>query len=133
MPVEDVKRLNAYQAVVLGSGIRVGKWYSEARDFIDDHLQELTRVPVAYFAVCASLMEDTPEKRKEASAYLQEPRAKLKPVDEGLFAGAIDYSKLSFFARMAGKMAKMPEGDYRNWSAIRQWAAGLKQKFQPAQ
>jgi len=53
----------------------------------------------------------------------------VRPVDVGLFAGVLDYSELSFIVRlvMKSKMKKkgVPEGDHRDWDAIRAWAEGL--------
>ena len=53
----------------------------------------------------------------------------VKPVDIGLFPGALDYSKLNLMYRtvMKYKMGKkgVPEGDFRDWTAIRAWAEGL--------
>jgi hypothetical protein len=42
----------------------------------------------------------------------------------------MDYSKLGFFARFIVKsMVKVPEGDFRNWDMIRQWAKDLYPKW----
>ena len=53
----------------------------------------------------------------------------IYPVSMGLFAGALDYSKLNFIFRavMKSKMKKqgIPEGDFRNWDAITSWAEGV--------
>jgi menaquinone-dependent protoporphyrinogen oxidase len=47
-------------------------------------------------------------------------------VDAGLFAGKMDYSRLGFFARMAVQyFVKVPQGDFRNWDAIRAWARAV--------
>jgi len=54
----------------------------------------------------------------------------VQPVDTGLFAGVLDYSKLSLIVRvvMKSKMKKkgVSEGDYRDWDAIHSWAEGLR-------
>ena len=53
----------------------------------------------------------------------------VKPMGMGFFAGALDYSKMNLMYRtvMKSKMGKkgVPEGDYRDWTAIRTWAEGL--------
>ena len=53
----------------------------------------------------------------------------VTPVDTGLFAGVLDYDKLSFMVRMVmkGKMKDkgIEEGDYRDWESIRSWARGV--------
>ena len=53
-------------------------------------------------------------------------RGVVQPVDVGLFAGTMDYSKLSFVLRLVIKAMKVPEGDFRNWDAIRDWAANVR-------
>ena len=57
---------------------------------------------------------------------VQEAVFEVKPVATGVFAGVLDYSKLNMIYRMVMK-AKMkrqgvPEGDFRNWHLIRDWA-----------
>lgn len=81
---------------------------------------------MAYFQVSGFLKEDTPERRQEAATYLDPVRAPVTPVSEGLFAGKMDYSKLSFFDRTIAKMVGSVEGDWRDWNAIRAWAEGLR-------
>jgi menaquinone-dependent protoporphyrinogen oxidase len=50
----------------------------------------------------------------------------VKPVSVGFFAGKLDYSKLNIFHRLFVKLFIRAEaGDFRNWEAIRQWAASL--------
>jgi menaquinone-dependent protoporphyrinogen oxidase len=121
--VKNVTDLSPYKAVIIGSAIRMGSWLSEAKKFIKTHQQTLQGMPIAYFAVCGSLKEDTEENRREALGYV-EPMCKiLKPVDVGVFAGVMDYSKLSFLSRLIiTKLIKSPEGDFRNWETIRTWA-----------
>ena len=121
--VKNVTDLSPYKAVIIGSAIRIGSWLSEAKKFVKTHQQTLQGMPIAYFAVCGALKEDTEENRREALGYV-EPMCKiLKPVDVGVFAGVMDYSKLSFLSRLIiTKLVKSPEGDFRNWDAIRAWA-----------
>lgn len=50
----------------------------------------------------------------------------VKLVNVGFFAGKLDYSKLSIFQKLFVKLLIRAEaGDFRNWEAIRQWAASL--------
>ena len=119
---KEVTDLSPYRAVVVGSGIRVGKWLPEAVQFVERYQEALSRVPVAYFLVCLTLKEDTEENRRTVAAYLDPVRDLVQPVDVGLFAGVMDYAKLPFILRLMMKMMKAPEGDFRNWEAIRAWA-----------
>ncbi|MGD0210332.1 MAG: flavodoxin domain-containing protein [Desulfomonilia bacterium] len=129
-PVQSVKVLAGYHAVVIGSAIRTGKVKPDVMDFVKDHRTELRKIPTAYFIVCMTMKDDTPENRKTAGAYLYPLRDQVAPVDVGLFAGKMDYSKLGFFARMAVQyFVKVPEGDFRNWHDIKIWSQTLLPKL----
>jgi len=128
--VQSIQNLNGYQAVVLGSAIRAGKLLPKVTDFVKVHKEELRKLPVAYFVVCMTLREDTPEKRKIVNAYLDPLRAEVSPIDTGLFAGKMDYSKLGFSEKLIIKnVVKVPEGDLRNWQEINNWAEQLLPKL----
>jgi menaquinone-dependent protoporphyrinogen oxidase len=127
--VKDVNDLSPYQAVMVGSAIRMGKWLPEAVEFVKTHQNTLSRLPVAYFAVCLTMKDDTVENRRKALGFFDpvcKQFPKVKPVDIGLFAGAVDYKKLSFAYSLILKVKGAPEGDFRNWEAIRTWAAGVR-------
>jgi menaquinone-dependent protoporphyrinogen oxidase len=130
MSVKDVRNLNGYRAVVLGSAIRADKVLPEISSFVKANKNELQKIPVAYFVVCMTLREDTPEKRKKVTAYLDPLSVEIKPVDIGLFAGKMDYSKLSFTEKIIIKdVINVPEGDFRNWPEINSWAEKLRPKL----
>ena len=121
-PVGKLNGVDGYDAVIIGSGIRTGKWLPEATKFVERHRDALSRVPVAYFVVCLTLKDDTEENRSTVAAYLDPVREVVQPVEVGLFAGAMDYSKLPFILRLMMKAMKAPQGDFRDWEAIRAWA-----------
>ncbi len=125
-PLNKVNDLSAYRAVVLGSAIRQAKWLPEAVKFVTAHQPELSRVPTVYFTVCMTLAQDNEENRRKAAAYLEPVRQILKPVEEGFFAGKMDYAQLGFVERlMVERVVHVPQGDFRNWAAIRTWAQAL--------
>ena len=125
-PVKQVGDLGSYRAVVLGSPIRMGRWLPEAFAFLKAHQAELSRIPVAYFVTCVTLTSNTVENRRTVDAYLDPVRAILRPVSVGLFAGAIDGSKLSLVDRLMVKATKTPEGDFRKWDEIHLWGESLQ-------
>jgi menaquinone-dependent protoporphyrinogen oxidase len=122
-PVKEVKDLSPYRAVIVGSAIRMGSWLPEAVEFVTKNQAALDKVPTAFFLVSGYLKDDTPEMRAKVSAFLDPVRAMVKPGKEGLFAGKMDYSKITFLDRLIAKMVKSVEGDWRNWDQIRAWAA----------
>ena len=129
----DVADVSSYRAVVVGTGIHMGRMHRDMPAFVKKHRQALSQVPVAYFVVCLTMKEDTEENRREVEAYLDKVRNKVpevQPVDVGLFAGAVltegeDYEKLSWLMRLMLK-AMSEEGDHRDWDAVRDWTVGLR-------
>lgn len=131
--VESVSDLTSYRAIVIGSAIHSSKWLPEAIKFVETNRKVLSQMPVAYFLTCLTLSKPTEENHHKARAFLDPLRnavPQVQPVDTGLFAGVLDYSKLSLIVRVVMK-SKMKgkgvsEGDYRDWDAIRSWAKGLR-------
>ena len=126
--IKDVNDLSPYKNVIVGSAIRMGRWLPEAADFVKKHCDKLGRVPAACFVVCMTMKDDTPENRSKVLAYLDPVRSEAPQIQSGnigLFAGAVDYSKLSFVYRSVLKAKGTPEGDFRNWDAVKTWAADV--------
>jgi len=134
--IENVRDLKPYDAVVIGSAIHSDRWLSDASDFVIQNREVLSRIPVAYFLTCLTLVRPTEENRQKASRFLDPVRSdvpEVVPIDIGLFAGVLDYDKLSFVVRLVMK-AKMKdrgvdEGDYRDWSSIRSWAGVMASRL----
>lgn len=123
--IENVGDLGGYQAVLVGSCIRMGRWLPAAVKFVEKNQAALKAVPTAYFEVCTSIRKDTPEARSEAEAYLDNVKALVEPVGSGIFAGKVDFSKLSFLDRTIAKGVGSEEGDWRDWDAVRAWAGSI--------
>lgn len=122
LPVKNVTDLSPYNAVILGSAIRVGSLLPEAMTFLQQNQQALSKMPFSVFILCMTLEKDTEETRKTVSAYLDPVRAVVKPVNEGLFAGAMIPGKLPLIERLMMKVMKAPSGDFRRWDQIEGWA-----------
>ena len=137
--VKNVKGLNDYDAVIIGSPIHKGGWMSEAEEFVKANQKVLQQLPVAYFFTCLFLHELNPKRdleAKECSDKLQALVPQVKPVSIGGFAGVLDYSDMGFFHRLVLKTILfkkgVKEGDYRDWDAIRAWAKNTQLKLKPA-
>ncbi len=122
IPLKKVTDLSGYQAIFIGSAIRVAKWLPEAANFVSENRATLQRVPVAYFTVCMTLAEDTPANRARAAGFLEPVRTMLTPAAEGYFAGKVDPKNLSFLESTMLKAKKVPQGDFRDWNKITSWA-----------
>ncbi len=119
---KDVQDLSSYGTVLLGSAVRMGRWLPEAVDFLKQNADSLVSKSVSYFTVCMTMQQDTPENRARAQGITGAPRAIREPVAEGFFGGRMDYGKLSFMEQTILRAKKTPEGDFRDWDAIRTWA-----------
>ena len=135
LPMKDVKDISQYRAVVAGSAIRGAKWLPEAMQFMQTHQAELSRKPFASFMVCITLAMPSAEKyRGGLTDWLKPVRELVRPVSEGYFAGALDFSKLpitpnTLLMRVAVALGIFPLGDHRSWNAIRAWAGDLTVKL----
>ncbi len=122
--VDAVSDISPYGAVVLGTAVRLGKVIGETIRFARRHLADPNGRPVAYFLVCLTMREDTPENRKTAEGIVAQLVSIQEPVSIGLFGGRVDLSKVDFFTRWMLR-GQVPEGDWRNWDVIGAWADEL--------
>jgi menaquinone-dependent protoporphyrinogen oxidase len=128
-PVAEVTHLDRYDGVILGSAIRGGKWLPEAIQFLEAHRSVLSRMPVAYFTLCLTLRSDTQDNRRTVFSYhapLVRDFPEVRPVSIGMFAGMIDFDDLPPATRRMSRHAGIPEGDFRDWSLIRDWTLSVK-------
>ncbi len=127
LPVGQVAGVSTYRAVIIGSAIRMGKWLPEAARLVEKNQASLAGMPAAFFSVCLTMQKDTPENRRKVEDYIKPVVQKVRPLTIGLFGGKMDYSRLGFLDRLiVSKMKKVPEGDYRDWAAIRGWAGKVQ-------
>jgi menaquinone-dependent protoporphyrinogen oxidase len=133
LPMKEVKDLTPYRAVVAGSAIQSKQWLPEAVDFVRANRAELSRKPFAAFLVCMTLAMKNGERfayRPFVAEFLAPVRTLVRPVSEGLFAGALNIAKVPSLSerikfRMSVLFGVWTEGDHRDWKAIRSWAESL--------
>ncbi len=120
--VKDIRDVSSYGSVILGSAVRMGRWLPEAVAFLEQNADSLASKSVSCFTVCMTMQQDTPENRARAKDITGAVRAIREPAAEGFFGGRMDYGKLSFLEQAILRAKKTPEGDFRDWDAIRAWA-----------
>ena len=131
---KEVRDISPYQAVVVGTSVHMGRMTGETRRFVRRYRQTLSRVPVAYFVVCLTMAEDTPENRQATLVYLEPLRKaapEVEPVDIGLFAGAVlddteEFRRLFPFFKFVARAMARDTPDHRDWEAIRAWAEKVR-------
>jgi menaquinone-dependent protoporphyrinogen oxidase len=114
----------AYDAVVVGSGVRAGQWHAAARDWVVGNGETLAARPTALFTVCMTVAAQ-PEKIDEVRAYTDPVlrQSGVQPLAVGLFAGFFLPERFGLVERTILKAMKTPQGDFRDWIAIDRWAA----------
>lgn len=139
-PMSNVRSLEGYDAVVLGSPIYIGHWHKDALSFLAQHREALTQRPVAVFALGPTHDPYDAEEWQGVRTQLDQELAKypwLTPVALELFGGKYDPAKLSFAHRLltilpASPLHGAPASDARDWTVIRAWAGSLAVQLQPA-
>lgn len=124
-PVKEKPNLANYQAVLMGSAVRMGSWLPEAVDFVKANQQALNKMPVAIFTVHMNNTGEDDTSRAARLAYLNAIRPLLNQADEVYFAGKMDFVRLSFLDRLVAGMVKAVEADRRDWGKIRNWTPAI--------
>jgi len=133
-PVEAVDDLDGYDAFVIGSAVYADRWTQEATEFVQRHRATLASRPVWLFSsgpIGTMATKHEPVEPNGVTAI----RHALSPREHRVFFGAwdrskLDRSKLGFAERIVAK--RLPQGDFRDWTAIEAWAAGIVRAL-PAQ
>lgn len=115
--------LAPYGAAVVGSAVYMGRWMGEARDFVAEHAKQLQAVPVWLFS-SGPVGEEHPE-GMGVPEHLDDLLAQTGAREHVVFAGRLDKGRLNLAERMAVRLVKAPEGDFRDWNAIRDWARSI--------
>jgi menaquinone-dependent protoporphyrinogen oxidase len=120
-PVQEIGDISGYDAVVLGSAIRMGQWLPEALEFAKQHQATLEAIPTAIFTAHILNTDDSPASLSARQSYTAQLRQIIDPCAEAFFAGKIDPALLNFFEMTLFKLVDSPEGDFRDWKKIEAW------------
>jgi menaquinone-dependent protoporphyrinogen oxidase len=125
----EIASLSNYSAVIMGSAIHAGRCHPDQFRFARRFRNVFKSMPFALFLVCLTMKDDSSEARCKAEGFVRDMRKHLpdvEPVDVGLFGGMVNLKNFPPLMRWMAKRMKIPEGDFRNWDAIRKWALNLK-------
>jgi menaquinone-dependent protoporphyrinogen oxidase len=115
----DVADLDRYGAVVLGSAVYAGGWRPEALRLVERHRAELAKVPLWLFS-SGPLGADGPEPDGDPNRVAELARA-TGARGHRIFAGRLDRRTLGLGERLVAGLVGAPQGDFRDWEAIRAW------------
>jgi len=128
LPVDGVRDLTSYKAVILGSAVYIVKWCKEAAEILQTHEKVLMDRPVWLFS-SGPTGEGDPIELVEGwrlPVALQPVADRIRPRDTVVFHGYINTDKINRIEKWAVKsVVKKPFGDFRNWEAISVWASSI--------
>lgn len=125
----EVSDIAGYEAVILGSGVYAGSWLPEAKHFAETQRTELSRLPVWIFS--SGPIGDDPQPHEDPQK-LAAPLGDVVVRDHRIFVGKLDRQNLGFGERLIARVVGAPEGDFRDWAAIHQWAGEIAAALAPA-
>jgi menaquinone-dependent protoporphyrinogen oxidase len=124
--------LGSYKAVVLGSGVYIGRWRKEAAKFLKANEAALAGKAVWLFS-SGPTGEGDPVELVQGWTFpgsLQALADRIQPRDVAVFHGAVDVDKLNAIEKWMLKNIKSPVGDFRDWDAISSWATAIAAELQ---
>jgi menaquinone-dependent protoporphyrinogen oxidase len=128
VPCEQVDTVDGYDAVVLGSAVYAGHWRKPARALVERSGDALAAGPVWLFS---SGPIGDPPKPEEAPVDVAGILAATRAREHRVFAGKLVRKQLSFGDKAIAVALRVPEGDFRDWAAIKGWAAAIAAALQP--
>ena len=136
LPVDSIRDLSTYKAVILGSAIYIGKWHKEAVKFLKTNEKILSDRPVWLFS-SGPTGEGDPVQLVEGvrlPADLQPVVDRIHPRDIALFHGYINPDRINFIEKWAVKnVVKKPMGDFRDWDMIVKWTVTIADALKDAE
>ena len=134
--------ISPYNLVVVGSGIKMGKWTKESQKFLKNNEDMLSTRKVALFVSCgaANDKKTIAEGQEKYLDMFAKKNLKNKPIATGLFGSIYDpnanhgllYKMVNIsIKKEVKKQGKNPNKryDYRNWEEIRLWTEKIIFKY----
>ena len=132
--------VSPYDLLVVGSGIKMGKWTKESMNFLKENKDNLSNKKVALFVSCGAANEEKsiPEGQAKYLDKIAKENLTNPPIATGLFGSVYDPNPKGFMPKFVNRFIKKEmekQGkdtsqrvDYRNWDEIRAWTKNLLTK-----
>ena len=119
-PMQELDGVAGFNAVVLGSGVYMGRWLPEATEFVQRHAVELGARPVWLFS---SGPIGSPDPKPEGDPVgIGELVAGIRARGHRTFTGRLDRGRLGVGEKLVVSAVRAPDGDFRDWGALTAWA-----------
>lgn len=128
-PPQDVATLEGYDAVVLGSGVYVGKWLAPATHLSERLGPEFRARPAFLFS---SGPAGDPPKPDGDPVDVETIRQTTGAEDHIVFAGRIARARMGFAERAVITALRVPDGDFRPRADVEAWARHIAARLTAA-
>lgn len=126
---DDVESVAAYDAVVLGSSVYLGRWAASVRALVDRCGADLVTRPVWLFSSGSLGDPPYPDQDPDETPSLV---ARVAARGHRSFPGRLDKAGLSLAERAVVALVQAPDGDFRRWSEIEAWARDVARQLSDA-
>ncbi|MGO1259671.1 MAG: flavodoxin domain-containing protein [Brachybacterium sp.] len=129
--IADSPDPTGYDAVVLGSGVRVEAIEKHAATWAQHHAQALGQHPFAFFSCSGSAADPAKGgKQKATDTFLEKLR--VTPVAVKNFPGWVLMDRIPMHERLLLKSMRTPTGDFRDLPAVEAWGGEIAPLLRPA-
>ncbi len=116
---EDVDSVDAYDVVIVGSAVYMGRWLSSAREFVERNGDALRARSVWIFST-GPVGDTMPTNEPgDIATMLNLTGAR----DHRMFGGRLYKGHLGLGEKTVVRLVGAPDGDYRPWDEIEAWAS----------
>lgn len=138
---KDVEEASGYDAYVVGSAVYEFNWRRSARKFVTQNAEVLAAKPTWLFSSGPVGTEKVDKDGKDVLTGAEpkqfgEYEDLLHPRAKQVFRGAYHHEKLRGADRIIVWMPAirdlMPEGDFREWDVIDEWAESIADELVPS-
>ncbi len=123
--VMETGKIDAYDAVILGSPVYMGKMLVEAREFCQHYRKNAGDIWLAIFVNGIACCTPGSAGTSPMIAAINEMHEYVRPAMKTAFAGAFSFTDLTDADAQITSMVHPPIGDFRDHEAIRVWAQDL--------
>lgn len=136
-PCTDVRNLDAYDGLVVGSPLYIGSMLKDARRFFEANRATIQSLPTALFLLGPLKEDDDMDEARKQFDHVLEKLPWFSPLETEMFVGAYDPQRL----RALDKLAALPPAsplhgveahDDRDWSAIAEWGGQIARRLMSA-
>ena len=129
--LKKVKKLDEYQAAIIGSAVYIGQWYKPTTKFLQKNEKTLAAMPVWIFSAGPSGKGDPVELLKgwKYPIALKPMIDNINPREIAVFDGTLLIEKMSGLEKWIVKRVGGETGDFRDWEMINAWAEKVAEQL----